>query len=66
MDESAAAGASPGPPRSEPDDDPSTVGISGRAVVIALLLVAVVVVFGVYALAAWLSAGNVGLTVRLQ
>ena len=66
MDESEAAGASTGPLRSEPDDDPSTVGVSGRAVVLALLLVVVIVVVGVYGLAAWISAGNVGVTVRPQ
>jgi hypothetical protein len=65
-DESAASDASPRPRQGEPDDDPSTVGISGRAVVIALLLIVVLVVVGVYGLAAWISAGNVGVTVRPQ
>lgn len=66
MDESAASDAGPGPLAGGADDDPSTVGVSGRAVVIALLLVVVLVVLGVYGLAAWLSAGNVGVTIRPQ
>lgn len=57
-------------PRREPESvdpaDPELVGISGRAVVIALLAVAMIVAVGVYLLAGWISSGNVGVTVRPQ
>lgn len=46
------------------EDDPSTVPISRWALVIALLLVVMLVVVGLYGLADWMSGGNVGVTIR--